>query len=745
MKKSILFVVFTLASILVFAQQDVSYYMPPGNSNYTGSTALPDWYKNLEKYWYYRYRLVEDFTYIGPNPGESLIAERRIKGDLDGLYNSGTGSLLENPLALDFASDQTEFLANYMGVLATEYEQLKQNNLSTARTLSEILYAQNAFDRLRATGTTYFNSVPLGGLSSYPATYMPLVSTPVTEGFFIRDDVPYLTFIDGPSDPLNQLHNNHFNRPYLTATLPEKKVNLINTGSFYRNYQGPNPAGGPPITVTAGVHHPTSESQDQLEVYFLGESLLIKYLDDPAVAAQRTKCQEALFYTMSFMDHKNGTGVRFWTVPDPNNPDGVCSVSGCQGAGIFIFSAFNAMFATQNVLTQSNSPLASNTNYLINDVNNAVYYQMLYNDMYAQYTNCLLDLSLYGFTNVGYADSYVCFDPEVALVIPGISAPINYSIWHISSGTNKRNHSWPLIKSHAEDGHFFLPHTPLIFQIVNGVDENWSKNSSIESMLNSAPDCGPWNYEASSNEVMANSGTADVGNITGHAYSTTDWDGDNRLFDAEMRVDVDICSGLATEDCDYNGLDYMWLLNLYAIQRGGANHPYLQGMMNSYYCENYNVNYPDANGYGSNTNKLKLNWLEYCSAIDVISGTNGWVDFRGAQVIDMLPGFEAQSGCFFYAHIQDYNCSGGDVGDGPYNFAELNPTVLRPAPGGDSVLDADGFRPIMYMPYGMGYNARPLEPADTTNTDELDSATIMSNLNYYKTIYKDGIDSYNAC
>jgi len=37
------------------------------------STYLPDYYKNLEKYWYYRYRLVNDFLKIGGSCGESLL------------------------------------------------------------------------------------------------------------------------------------------------------------------------------------------------------------------------------------------------------------------------------------------------------------------------------------------------------------------------------------------------------------------------------------------------------------------------------------------------------------------------------------------------------------------------------------------------------------------------------------------------------------------------------------------------
>lgn len=39
-----------------------------------------DWYRNLEKYWWYRYRLVNDFMKVGPNCGESIPADYRKLG-----------------------------------------------------------------------------------------------------------------------------------------------------------------------------------------------------------------------------------------------------------------------------------------------------------------------------------------------------------------------------------------------------------------------------------------------------------------------------------------------------------------------------------------------------------------------------------------------------------------------------------------------------------------------------------------
>ena len=208
-------------------QGDGAYYRPTGTGVYsfTASSStiagLPDWYQNLQKYWFYRYRLVNDFTYVGPNPGESLIAYERNKGD-------GAHDAIPFPNTLDFEGDQTIDLGSYLAVLATEYEQLKQNGFSTARTIMELQYAQNAYDRLRSNSDYYYD---MGwDANRYPPATMPLLQSPTDpsdvfnewkQGFFVRDDVPYLDFIDSPADySINLLHYHHFNRPALLNVEP---------------------------------------------------------------------------------------------------------------------------------------------------------------------------------------------------------------------------------------------------------------------------------------------------------------------------------------------------------------------------------------------------------------------------------------------------------------------------------------------------------------------------------------------
>ncbi|MEO5644741.1 MAG: hypothetical protein ABIQ40_05355 [Bacteroidia bacterium] len=115
---------------------------------------------NLQKYWHYRYRLIHNFMVVGENPGMSLPADIR---------NTGNGGQIR-------WGEVPVYLGYYIGVLATEYRLLKNNNQPTDQTLTELYYAIKAALRLDRAGETYpyWNSTHAASIN----------------GFFIRDDVP---------------------------------------------------------------------------------------------------------------------------------------------------------------------------------------------------------------------------------------------------------------------------------------------------------------------------------------------------------------------------------------------------------------------------------------------------------------------------------------------------------------------------------------------------------------------------
>jgi len=85
---------------------------------------------NLDKYWHYRYRLVNQFMVVGGGKGQSLPATVRNK------YGSGILDWGETP----------RYMGWYLGVLATEYRLLQNNGQSVERTLTELYYALRAIE-----------------------------------------------------------------------------------------------------------------------------------------------------------------------------------------------------------------------------------------------------------------------------------------------------------------------------------------------------------------------------------------------------------------------------------------------------------------------------------------------------------------------------------------------------------------------------------------------------------------------
>ena len=83
-------------------------------------TTAQTWYSNMEKYWWYRYMLVNDFMLIGDECGMSIPAQKRNYP----LSND------QNQYALEW-QDATVELGHYIGALAVEYRMLKDNNWDT--------------------------------------------------------------------------------------------------------------------------------------------------------------------------------------------------------------------------------------------------------------------------------------------------------------------------------------------------------------------------------------------------------------------------------------------------------------------------------------------------------------------------------------------------------------------------------------------------------------------------------------
>jgi hypothetical protein len=154
--------------------------------------------------------------------------------------------------------------------------------------------------------------------------------------------------------------------------------------------------------------------------------------------------------------------------------------------------------------------------------------------------------------------------------------------------------------------------------------------------------------------------------------------GDLRMDLLESILDkVEICQDGA-QDVSLSRLDYMTMFNVFAA----GKEDYLQWAFNPYHTERFNVDFPDIRDIGSYNHSLQLHYLDYLSAVNKIN-VNGHLSYRGAKVIDLLPGFEAVFGGYFEASIRDYSCKN----EGEYHYALVTTSNNSPA-----------MIPLMYNP-----------------------------------------------
>lgn len=189
--------------------------------------------QNHRKYWYYRFRLLNDFVKHGFAQGESMVASQHG-------FRSGKNFLK--------FGDQTVKIGFYLGVLATEYELLSSNNQSTQQTVEEIYYVLSALNRLDLNAESRYRP---GSNNQTPASPLP----GDLNGFFCRDDVledNYLT-----------LYSNHFNNSKITR----QSNALTETESDWGALE----------------QYPCEMSKDQVIYLMVGLSLLSEFVPETVV------------------------------------------------------------------------------------------------------------------------------------------------------------------------------------------------------------------------------------------------------------------------------------------------------------------------------------------------------------------------------------------------------------------------------------------------------------------------------
>jgi len=189
-------------------------------------------FENIKKYWHYRYRLVNNFMVVGEGRGKSLPATIR---------NEWNGGIL-------YWGETPKYLGWYIGVLATEYRLLKNNNQSTDRTLYELYCALLAVDRLDKNAEELAWGLP--------------VSNNNLNGCLIQDDIPP----DFISLYYNQLNNNVPTNPITLNTGIPGMVNELSS------------------TITDDHDYRRVMSQDMIADFLVGMALVKKCVENTSLA-----------------------------------------------------------------------------------------------------------------------------------------------------------------------------------------------------------------------------------------------------------------------------------------------------------------------------------------------------------------------------------------------------------------------------------------------------------------------------
>ncbi len=667
----------------------------------------PSKYRNLEKYWWYRYRLVNDFMKVGTGCGESIPMERwefHYGGDRE----------------LDRASwgDATQHLGNYILTLSGEWWVLNHVGMSTRRTEEELYDALFAFERLdkkaEASWRQYDNGYPF--CTQNDNGNFPYEQAGDQNGFFIRDDVPSISTID--KNPITGLRNfmeqneAHFHRPGFYYRSP--KVKMEEDFGSDANVDMPNhPSNaGPGWAYARGA---AEVSQDQMVMLYAGMGIAGNLLKGgPTYNGWDLgeKAREQLYRMYSFPAF-NYCGPMPWQLCNPvtNSCVGDKS-SSCSNGGAWIFSSSVGAVVGLNYI---GLPAALPHPYwaLMNTT-----YQPGWKAAY-QLTQWISPTPTK--RDWFYPTSYTAFADDW---IVGIPMPFGLPSIGIVHTTKTK------LVNHSMSNDICWPQLPLIWQLVHGGPGStcWFNSHTYgqpwyTELFDYAPFCGCHSYESDHSLYRAAYAPTDYGKDldygpTSPAYPGTtihqeawQWSCANRLQDWNKRGDYGL-------NQDFNNLDYMSVWNINTIVEGQGALP--KGFMNPYYRENYNVDYPLSNGYGNITTPLKLNFLEYLSMVNKIN-SGAKVSFRGAKEIDLLPGFEAKRGGVFDAVVRDYRCQ-----DEGYVYALANGTPLEDNNNrlrGDSLANDTAYHPLDFPPDGVPFIVEPDSARIYENVLNSDTAT----------------------
>jgi hypothetical protein len=559
--------------------------------------------ENIYKYWYYRDRL-EYFVMPGTKAGQSLVAAWRNQNWAIGREAIGFGQ-------------QYTRMGFYLGMLATEYKLLKDNNIfdELPVIVNEIDLALEALIRTDLIESSLHESLFGNNTMDY------------LDGFFVREDVPPVFHINYDSEDYLDYFNRSLSDDFIEnlviqqgyygkpAKIAWNRISCQNgiyypfTSSEYYNWEEKWPESAVYTAVWAGHRkNQNFNSQDEVIGVLVGLALVYKLVDETALILKAREIANRL--TLFMWQHPRCSLTASWMSYFPD-----CTAMGETNGGdhrafsialnksrllfglplIPVFDAATANAAWEQAVTLA--ILSSNTipnvthygNYLMTT-------QLLCLSDYMPPTSpqlrprrCIYDIS----KTQDWDTFYLML----------------YSILHDKSPENP-----PFV-------------TYDIQKLIN--------------QLNDAPCGGPFNYRAGGDDNPF----PDVG-ITG-------WRAENKfVFDYEsQQLGSDNYPGI------FHGLDYMLLYNMASICFP-YDFPAFINYRDRYIYSDFPFIIPFPSfEIGSHTNPITLKAIRAITSESFIC-EDGNVTFIAGEYIDLLPGFEALSGSEFTAILESYNCNG---------------------------------------------------------------------------------------
>lgn len=234
--------------------------------------------ENHDSYWFYRYRLTNQFLRVGEQSGNSLPASIRNPHSLNHLG-------CESPFS---HGDQGINFGYYLAVLATEYRMLLFNKeyKDLEKTKYELYCAIKALYRL----------------DYYAETHHPWDSIPNFNGYFNRTEIP-LNYVADFDDPNGNYQ--HFNQHNEFFGMPDFKKEDMSFG-YYNDYTNQE--------YRVNDRTRNEASQDQWISIFMGLAMIEKFCldEDSIVKPDQSIASVTEDWTTNFGHFKNWAYQYMW-------------------------------------------------------------------------------------------------------------------------------------------------------------------------------------------------------------------------------------------------------------------------------------------------------------------------------------------------------------------------------------------------------------------------------------------------